>query len=370
MRNETKRIYLDNNATTHLAPEVKKVLVALYDEGPLNPSSLHANGLRAKQHLFNARKTIADTFSVSTDSILFTSSATEAVNQLIATFGKGEIITTRAEHSSVYESSKASKNVRFVPIEHGRLRIEDVESAITSATSLLFFSWAHSETGSLYPVEQLAELAQRSNIPLVLDAVAAFGKTPIHSIPDGVTAVVFSGHKIHAPVGIAWMYCTDPKELQPLLFGGGQQQGVRSGTEAVPLIAALARAVELIDEKHIQHMQRLRVTLETNIMREHPETLILGGDTRVSNVTCMAFPGIDAESLLIRLDMLGISASHGSACAAGALEPSRSLREMNYPLDIVKSALRFSVSRFTTEEDIKQASALLTQALSEQKAFL
>ena len=343
-----KRIYADNNATTALDPEVKSHMDSLMS-APLNPSSLHAEGRKAKQLLLEARDTIAKTLGVDTESLYFTGSATEALAIAIGTFGSGHIVTSSVEHPAILNNT--GENVTHVSCEMGSLSLSEIDEAITDATSLLVFSYANSETGSLFPVEQLAALAKSRNIPLVIDAVGAYGKTNV-VIPDGVSAMVFSSHKIHGPTGVGLLYMNGCKP-KPLYHGGGQEHAVRSGTENIVAIVGFAKAFEKGASAPLMEMERRRVRFEEELVKQVPGSKILGGKSRVSNVSNIYFPHLDAESILIMLDMHGVAASAGSACAAGAKEPSIVLQKMGYSFHEAKHAVRFSFSRFTTDDEIE-----------------
>lgn len=346
------KIYLDNNATTSLAPEAKEAMDSAYAQGPLNPSSIHSFGQTAKGLLLEARETIASTLGVSDSTLYFTSSATEALSTLIQSFSKGHIITGAFEHAAIYETVRHTPSHTFVS------SYEEIENRITPSTSLIVISYANSETGTLFPVEKIATLAAAHNIPLVVDAVAAFGKHPI-SIHPGISALVISSHKIHGPQGVAATYIRKGLRISPLIRGGGQEKGFRSGTENIPAIVGFAKACTLISPDHFTAMAHLRDHLE----HAFPKASILGGPDRVSNVSCIAFPGIDAETLLIQLDQKNIAASHGSACAAGAMQISRALLELGYSRTIASRALRFSLSRYTKKEDINTLIDILRTVL-------
>jgi len=369
MREKKKRIYLDNNATTRISPEVLDALVATYEMGPLNASSQHAFGHSAKKLLLSSREAIANVFAVPSDSILFFGSATEAINQLFHTFSSGHIISTEVDHAALYELTKKHTNTTFIDVDqNGTIDLDQLENAITEETSALFFSYANSETGSLFPIDEIAEIAKRRTIPLIVDGVAALGKTEI-TLHDGVTAMVFSGHKIHGPSGCGFIYLKQGAKLTPLVVGGGQERGIRSGTEAIPLIVGTAYAVSMISTHVIGSISLLRQYFETRLLELIPDIRFLGGEKRVANVSSVSFEGVDAESLLIRLDMDGVSASHGSACSAGAMEPSRVLIKMGYPISLVKSALRFSLSRYTTKDELDIALDHIKNAVEQQRAY-
>ena len=242
---------------------------------------------------------------------------------------------------------------RYEPIEYlpvttwGAPTAKSLEAAITPATGLIVLSAANHETGVLLDLEAIAQIAQNHSIPLILDGVAWLGKSSFF-LPEGVTAVGFSGHKIHGPTGTGFAFLRKGHKLRSLFSGGFQERGFRPGTENLLGIVGLTRAVELLNNQSIVHMRKLQIHLEKALPN------INGEGPRVANVSNIAFPGTLAEELLILLDRQDIAVSHGSACTAGSLEPSRILLEMGYPLERVKSSLRISLSRLTTETEIDQ----------------
>lgn len=342
-----KRVYADNNATTFLSEKVAAAM-APYVDLPLNPSSLHAEGRAARSLLVTARESIAQTLGVTADSLTFTGSATEAIALGIRSFS-GHVVTTGVEHPALLNNIQGP--ITKVSCTHGKLSLSEIDEAITEETSLLLFSYANSETGTLFPIDALATLAKKRGVPLFIDAVGAFGKTPF-LLPDGVTGMAFSSHKIHGPHGVGLLYMNDAR-AKPLYYGGGQEGNRRSGTENVAAIVGFAKACELAKEAPFDELNKKREVFEQKLLEAIPECVILGGSERVANVTCVAFPHLDAESLIIELDMHGIAASYGSACSAGAREPSKVLLNMGYSYNLAKNAVRFSFSRLTTDEEFE-----------------
>jgi cysteine desulfurase len=374
------RIYLDYNASTPLDPHVLKVLVKELEEEEGNPSSIHFHGQQCRRKLANSRQTIARFFKVKPHEIIFTSGGTEGAALLlqgvILQNPAGHVISSGTEHACVYETLKELRKrgteVTFLPTNQwGAVRPEDVEAAIRPQTCLITLMAVNNETGVMTDLEAIAAIAQRAQIPFVVDGVAWLGKERI-SIPSGVSALFFSGHKIHAPKGVGFCICRQNLKLSPLLMGGGQEYNRRAGTENLPGIVALAEAIILLEQDQdsmIDHMRRLRDRFEQELLIRLNQVVINGAGPRVCNTSNLAFAGVDGEALLINLDREGISASHGSACSSGALEPSRILLEMGIPLAQTQSSLRFSVGRTTTEAEIQQAVAIIVQVVERLRSL-
>lgn len=363
-------IYLDNNATTYLHPAVIEEMNKEFALGPANPSSVHSFGRAAKALLLQSRQTIADFFDVSPKEVIFTSSGTEAINLLIrgslASCSPGEIITSDIEHSAVIRTIEALKDFspKALPAGlWGTIRPEQLRDAINPSTRLIALSAANGETGVKLDLEQIATIAHEHKIPLVIDGVALLGKE-LFSLPKGVSGIAFSGHKIHGPKGIGIAIARSTLSLTPLITGGGQEYGKRSGTENLAGIAGMAKAISLLEEEFpegTETMLTLRSHFEAEIQKNLPRTVINGGGPRIPNTSSISFPNIDGESLLIQLDRVGIAASLGAACSSGALEPSRVLLNMGIPRDLARSTLRFSLSRYTPKEKVNRAIELICQ---------
>jgi cysteine desulfurase len=372
------KAYLDSNATTMVDPLVATAMIEDLTSFPANPSSQHALGKKAKQVLSQARETISSYLQVKPSEILFTSGGTESMNLLIrgiATPGC-HIITSNIEHSCVQKTlqdmEKLGYSVSYLPAGlDGSCAISLVKEAITPATKLLVFSAVNSETGVKQDISLLANLALQCNIPLVIDAVALLGKE-IFTIPNGVTAMGFSAHKFHGPKGVGFIFLRSKTKITPLLTGGGQEYGLRSGTENLTGIVGCAKAVELLNVKlpsATKHMEALRDHFESALLKAFPFLQVNGKSARICNVSNIAFAGIDAETLLIHLDRLGIYASQGSACASGALEPSRILLQMGLSSSLVKSSVRFSLNRNTTLEEISYTLSVLLELIPKLRSI-
>jgi len=351
-----QKIFLDNNGTTQIDPQVVTAMLAELEAGPSNPSSIHSFGRAAHQRLCLAREQIGSYLGVKPTELIFTSSGTEALNlAILGLKSSGQIISSPIEHAAVHETLKRlGRPIIYLPVgPEGHVKIADVEAAVTP-NSMIVLSAVNSETGVKNSIAEIAEIAQRYEIPFIVDGVAWLGKDRI-SIPKGVSAMAFSGHKIHGPKGIGLLYVRKGCKLEPLLTGGGQESLRRAGTENLPGILGLSKAIELLDTKAIDRMTHLRDQLEAGL----DGVIINGTGPRICNTSSITFPGQDGEALLIQLDLQGIAASMGSACSSGSLEPSRVLLNMGLSKQEALSTIRFSLSRFTTEEEIIKTISVL-----------
>lgn len=365
------RIYLDHNATTPLDPRVAEVMIQELSNGPRNPSSIHFFGQEAKKSLMTARQTIARFLKVKPHEIIFTSSGTESLNLLIRGLlpkKPSHLITTDLDHPCVYENMKSLEHAGFdvtflSPGPYGAPTPEQVASAICPNTSLIVLSAVNSETGVKLDLEGVAQVTESAGIPLVIDGVALLGKEPF-TIPSGVTGMGFSGHKIHGPKGTGFLYLKSDAKLSPLFLGGSQENHLRAGTENLPGILGLAKAISILTEEMSAasaHMTYLRDLFETNLKQNIPDLKVNGIGPRISNTSNLCFPGVDGESLLIHLDLAGIAASHATACSSGSLEVSRVLLNMGIPKSDANCSLRFSFSRMNTKEEVLQACGTITE---------
>lgn len=357
------KIYLDNNATTLVDPCVCEAVMQDLKHHYGNPSSIHAFGQDSRSRLAASRHSIASFLNVRPNEIIFTSGGTEGINMVIRGIfeGKpgGHIVTSSVEHSCVYGTVKQLESLGcqatfLSPGLWGAVTEEAVREAIRPDTRLIVLMAVNNETGVKTDIERVAKVAQEARIPFLVDAVALLGKEPF-VIPDGVSAMCFSGHKIHAPKGIGFAFIRSQLKLRPLLTGGDQEYGRRGGTENVSGIIGLTEAirqlkVNLTDTS--KQMEILRNKLEHSLLEQLVGVTVNGLGPRVVNTTNLSFSGVDGETLLAALDMEGIAVSHGSACASGALEPSRILLNMGLPTSVARSSIRFSLSRFTTESEI------------------
>lgn len=373
----TRRIYLDHNASTPLDPLVSTYLATLLQELEGNPSSIHTPGQKMRSLIHQSRATIASFLDCRPQEILFTSGGTENANMVLRSISQQKspqhLITSSVEHSCIYATAKFLESqglpVTFLyPEAWGAVTADAVKAAIRPDTTLIALTAVNNETGVKTDIEAIARIAQEHQIPFFVDAVALMGKE-LFKIPPGVSFLGFSGHKFHAPQGIGALFMRSGQKIMPWLLGGEQEFGRRAGTENVLGIAGLAKAVERLKTelpRATERMRMLRDRFEFRLKEAFPTILINGEGTRIVNTSNIAFPDIDGESLLMALDQAGIAASHGSACASGSLEPSRVLLNMGLPLTRVRSSLRFSLSRFTTEEEIDRACHIIIKKLSSE----
>lgn len=362
-----KVVYLDNNATTPLSSGVKETLVHMLDEYG-NPSSLHSLGQRANSLLTKARRDSALVFNVEPNQLVFTSGATESLNHLLYNFAtKGTLLVATTEHAAVKDFIEKTKcSVEWVtPNEEGVITQEAVVAHLHKNISAIVVMAVNNETGTINAWEEIAELAYDYNIPYLVDGTALLGKGHV-SMKPGITAFVFSGHKCHALKGVGITLLQKGVRLSPLLFGGPQERQLRGGTENLLSITSFAKALQEIHKDHFLYMQKLHAYFEEELLQRFPEAVIHGGTRRIGNVTNISFANLDGESLLMQLDLFGIKASHGSACSSGALEPSRVLQAMHVPFTLAKNAVRFSLSRLTTAEELHYTLEKLDSALQQR----
>lgn len=372
-----RRIFLDYNAASPLDPRVEESYKKALKDGWGNPGSTHFEGQASRSMLAEARERIAQVFSVSSQQVVFFSCATEALNTLIMGLSGPErthIITSGVEHAAVWETcrflEKGHRDVTFLSVgAHGAAKLDQVASAITEKTKLIVLMSVNNETGVMTDIAHIAELAAYYKIPFVVDAVAHFGKAPF-TFFDGLSAACFSGYKIHGPSGVGFAITQNGLLFKPLLHGGGQESKRRSGSENVPAIFATAVAVEIAAQElnsAIFSMTKCRDRFEEQILAQLSGVYVNGPEKRVSNTSNLAFSGIHGEELLMQLDLAGISASHGAACSAGALEPSRVLLEMGFSQERAKSSVRFSFGKNSTEEEVDTAAQSVIQTVRQMR---
>lgn len=373
------RIYLDNNATTALDPKVFEAMCFDLCQIPRNPSSVHSFGQEARNELTRARRVIADSLGVEPEELLFSSGGSESNNYLLKGFFElifpKQVITTRLEHSSILKNVEAYKlrggSVQYLPVnQHGAPRIEDLRDAISEKTGLIVLMAVNNETGVKTDLQAFAKLAEEKNIPFIVDGVALMGKEPFKIFP-GITAMSFSAHKFHGPKGVGITYLKSDYELPSMILGGGQEEGKRAGTHNLGGILGLSKAIELLDDhlpQETHRMENLRAKFESELQSRLEGVHVNGEGPRICNTSCLAFDGVDGESLMMNLDLQGIACSHGSACSSGSLKPSRVLSEMGLDPKRIHSSLRFALSRMTTEEEINRAVDIIEKTVKEMRA--
>lgn len=366
-------VYADNNATTRVAPEVYQAIIPYLTEDYFNPSSMYEPARNTAHAVAAARKTIAACLgSDDPKEILFTSCATESNNTAILGTARGNpgrrhIITTAVEHPAVLEVCKELERdgyeVTFLGVDsHGNLDMSEFVRALSPETLLVTVMHANNETGVMFPIERMSRVAKETDPAIVFhtDATQTVGKLPIdlrRELPH-VDLLSFSGHKLHAPKGVGALFVRRGTRCRPYMLGGHQEEGRRAGTENVPYIAALAKALELSVASQAQDEARilgLRDRLEAGIKQSIPYVQINGkGAARLPNTLNCSIHYIEGEGMLYQLSSHGICASSGSACTSGSLEPSHVLRAMKVPFTAVHGSIRFSFSRYTTDEDVNK----------------
>jgi cysteine desulfurase len=360
-------IYLDNNATTPIHPEVVEVVARTFRDAYANPGSKHGAGRRARVVLEDARESIARILGAEPEEVIFTSGGTESSN--LAVFGltsgqPGTLMATAGEHPATLESLKRlvqrGFRLQFLGVDRrGVLKSEDIAQISWPDVRLVTVILAHNETGVIQDLTLLAKLCQEHRVPLHVDGVQAVGKIPVHFGRLGATALSLGAHKFQGPRGIGALLLRSGVKLVPSLFGGHQEQERRAGTEAVALIAGMAKALELWDTNQAARTERLlqlRDQLEAGLTQMCGPVVVNGAAAnRLPNTLNIAFPGCDGEALLVALDLEQVCCSLGSACASGATEPAPSLVAMGCPPEVYRSSVRFSVGPENTEAEIDEA---------------
>jgi cysteine desulfurase len=361
-----KTVYLDNNATTKVAPEVLSDMLPYFHELYGNPSSMHSFGGQVGTRLSEARQQVAALIGAAADEIIFTSCGTESDNTAIlsalaANPAGQHIVTSAVEHPAVKVlcerlSEKGYRVTTIAVDDEGNLDMDQYEKSLSPDTAVVSLMWANNETGVIFPVEKAAQLAHQKGIPFHTDAVQTVGKMAINMKNNSIHMLSFSGHKLHAPKGIGVLYVRKGTKFSPFLIGGHQENGRRGGTENTPSIIGLGKACELAGQKIEEEntrVRQLRDRLETEILKRIPNAKINGGKApRLPNTTNISFQFIEGESILLLMDQFGICASSGSACTSGSLQPSHVLRAMGVPYTMVHGSVRFSLSVYNTDEEI------------------
>ncbi len=363
-----KIIYVDNNATTQVAPEVLESMLPFFKYLWGNPSSMHTFGGQVANYIDKAREQVAHFLGAQRSSeIIFTSCGTEgnntAIRSALKAFGdKRHIVTTSVEHPAVLnlckELAKEGYNVTFLPVDHeGHLNIDQFKESLREDTAIASIMWANNETGVVFPIEQIADICAEKNVPLHVDAVQAVGKLDINLSKTPITYLSISGHKLHAPKGIGALYVRRGTKFRPWLIGGHQEGGRRAGTENAAFIVGLGVACELAMKNRntdVERMRALRDFLEEGILKSIPRSSVNGDrKMRLPNTTNISFEAIEGEAILLMLNEYGICASSGSACTSGSLEPSHVLIAMGVPFTRAHGSIRFSLSRYNTKEEME-----------------
>lgn len=362
-----KLVYADNNATTMVAPEVFEAMRPFLTEKYGNPSSMHTFGGQVHHNIESARQSAADLLGAShLSEIIFTSCGTESDNTaIIGTLRsypeKRHIITTKVEHPAVLNLCQyletAGYRVTYLNVDgEGMIDLNELKASIDHDTALISVMYANNETGAIFPIEEIAEIARARGIVFHTDAVQAAGKIPFKMTKLPVDLLSVSGHKIHAPKGVGMLYVRRGTKFTPFLIGGHQERGRRGGTENVASIVGLGVASELarknIEEEN-KRVRGLRDKLENALLKTISHSRVNGHrEKRLPNTSNISFEFIEGEAILLKLDEKGIAASSGSACTSGSLTPSHVLRAMGIPFTFIQGSIRFSLSRYNSESDI------------------
>jgi cysteine desulfurase len=374
-------VYLDNNATTQVDEEVLAAMLPYLTLYYGNPSSMHTFGRQVGLAVKTGREQVASLLGAEPSEIVFTSCGTEGDNAaihaaLLAQPNKRHIITSRVEHPAVLNLCKSLERkdytVTYLSVDNqGQLDISEFEASLTQNTALVTLMYANNETGVIFPIEHIGQLSKKYGAIFHVDAVQAVGKIPLNMCKSSIDMLTLSGHKIHAPKGIGALYVRRGTKFHPLLIGGHQERGRRGGTENVPGIIALGKAAELA-ESHLMGTgeKELRDYLEQTILTTIPDTVLNGHAVqRLPNTSNIGFKFVEGEAILLSLNQHGIYASSGSACTSGSLEPSHVLRAMGVPYTLLHGSIRFSLSRFTTHDQVQKVLKVLPGIIDRLRAL-
>jgi cysteine desulfurase len=376
-------IYLDNNATTRPAPQVIAAMTAVLEDSYGNPSSFHQFGQRARHAVDQARAQTAALIGCSDSELLLTGGGTESINTAIrgilsSRAPRKRIVTTAVEHSATRQLCQqlAREGMQIVEIgvdREGNLDINAFAAALDNETALATAMWVNNETGVIFPVEKIAAECRAKSVPFHCDGTQAVGKIPVNVKSAGIDAMSLAAHKFHGPKGVGALFIRRGLRLPPLLIGGPQERNRRGGTENVPGIVGMGVAAELA-AKELPDMTRvaeLRDRLEREILRSIPDTFVNGNAShRVPNTTNIGFSRLEAEAILLLLSERGVCASAGAACSSGSLEPSHVLKAMKIPDTVAHGAIRFSLSRYTTNGEITKTLEILPPVIERLRRVL
>lgn len=373
-------IYFDNNATTRVAPEVLDAMLPFFTEQYGNPSSIHQFGNQVGQALQRARRQVQALLGAEHDSeIIFTSGGTESnataiLSALRSQPERREIITTQVEHPAVLnlceQLAKEGYQIHRLGVDaKGRVDMRQYKDLLSERVALVSVMWANNETGTLFPVMEMAEWARSADVLFHTDAVQAAGKVPLRLAETAIDMLSLSGHKLHAPKGVGVLYLRRGVRFRPLLRGGHQERGRRAGTENTAGIVGLGKAAELALhalEQQTHRIRALRDHLEAGILATVPNCFVTGDPTnRVPNTLNIAFEYVEGEAILLLLNKQGIAASSGSACTSGSLEPSHVMRAMGIPYTAAHGSVRFSLSRYSQAEEVERVLRVLPDCIAQ-----
>jgi len=378
-----KIIYLDNNATTQLDPAVIEEMLPFLTTYYGNPSSGYQFGSQVRGAIETARERVADLLGCMPSEIVFTSCGTESNNTalnaaLLLDLARRHIVTTAVEHSAIHKHCEQlverGCEVTVVSVDQdGNLDLEELEHAIRPETAIISAMWANNETGVILPVEKIAELARAQGVLFHTDAVQAVGKVPIRLSDSAINFLSLSAHKLHGPKGVGALYLNRRSAFRSMLFGGGQENNRRAGTENVASIVALGKAAELaletMEEEQVR-VRSMRDRFEETLLGKIPEASANGDrEARLPNTSSLSFAGIESEGALLLLDRQKVCCSAGSACQTGSLQGSHVLRAMNLGEDAIRGSLRFSFGRFNTEAEVDEALEIVPRVVSKLRAM-
>lgn len=376
-------VYLDNNATTRPAPEVVEAMLPYLTEWYGNPSSVHRFGQRARQAIDEARARVATAVGCADTEVLFTGGGTEAINAalrgiLAARSPRKRILISTVEHSATRELcaqlAREGAEIVEIPVDRdGTLDLDRLNAETSDGTALVSLMWANNETGVLFPVEQIARVCRSKRVPFHCDGTQAVGKILVNVTDLEIDAMSFASHKFHGPKGVGAVFIRRGVRFRPLIIGGPQERSRRGGTENVPGIVGMGMAIELAIAAlpEMSRVAAMRDRLERRILATIEDSHVNGRtDQRLPNTTNIGFARLEAEAILLLLSEQGICASAGAACSSGSLEPSAVLRAMHIEDRIAHGSIRFSVSRYTTDQEINRALDVLPGVIQKLRAVL
>jgi len=378
-------IYLDNAASTAVHPEVVKEMIPYLDTQYGNPSSIHQFGRKAKNAIQKARKQVAALIGAEPDEILYTSGGTESNNTILYGIPKlqgshldqNHIITSSIEHEAILQPCKEFENIgikiTYLPVdEHGIVDPNDIANSINSHTVLVSIMLANNEVGTKQPIKEISEICKKYQIPFHTDAVQAVGKIPINVKELGVDALSISSHKINGPKGIGALFIKKGLRVAPQILGGGQENGMRSGTENVASIVGFGKACEIAKERlneNISHFETLHSSMLSRVIKEIPHVKLNGhSEKRIFNNIHLTFMGVNGEDLIIKLDEHGIAASTGSACSIHTQKASHVLKAMGFNHEQITGSLRMSFGYLNTLDEVDQTIDVLKKVVSELRS--
>jgi cysteine desulfurase len=376
-------IYLDSNATTRPAPEVVRAMADMLEHDWANPSSAHRLGQRARAKLDEAREQVATLINCAPSELFFTGCGTEAINTairglLLARQPRRRIVTSQVEHSATREMCQQLARDGYEIVElgvndQGEIDLMHFMDIVDDQCALVTLMWANNETGVIWPVEGMAEYCRKQKVPIHVDATQAVGKIPVDVAKAQVDCASFAAHKFHGPKGVGALYTRKGVRLRPWLIGGPQERGRRGGTENTAGIVGMGAAAKVASDSLAQmpRVKQLRDGFESRLLSTIPQTAINGGLTaRLPNTSNVGFAALSAEAILLSLSEKGVCASAGAACSSGSLEPSHVLKAMNVNHRYAHGAIRFSLSRYTTQEEVDHTLAVLGPIIQKLRSVM